>query len=161
MAADARWLKIKTFWQGLTRDKRDRVLGLLFIIAVAFIWVCISKSIPSDGTLNPHRNASHDFHTPFCMYPGFAGTGILPCPRPRGRGPQSFPADIHRQFPLHRVSAYLCPREAAHLWAEGQASSCSKSSAWLVCTMTTLSVLLSCLLSVSGRMKSPVNLARL
>ena len=53
MAADARWLKVQSFWQGLTRDKRDRVLGLLFIIAVAFIWVCISKGIPSVRNTTP------------------------------------------------------------------------------------------------------------
>ena len=39
MAADARWLKLKLRWQSMSREKQDRALGLLFIIAVAFIWV--------------------------------------------------------------------------------------------------------------------------
>ncbi len=39
MAADARWLKLKLLWQNMSREKQGRALGLLFIIAVAFIWV--------------------------------------------------------------------------------------------------------------------------
>ena len=40
MAADARWLKLKLLWLNMSREKQGRTLGLLFIIAVAFIWVC-------------------------------------------------------------------------------------------------------------------------
>lgn len=39
MAADARWLKLKLSWQNMSREKQSRSLGLLFIVAVAFIWV--------------------------------------------------------------------------------------------------------------------------
>ena len=60
MAADARWLKVNSFWQGLTRDKRDRILGLLFIVAVAFIWVCISNCSLSVRSHNPFRIISYD-----------------------------------------------------------------------------------------------------
>ena len=42
MAADARWLKLQQLWQNLGREKRGRALGLIFIIAVAFIWVLLS-----------------------------------------------------------------------------------------------------------------------
>ncbi len=135
MAADARWLKVKSFWQGLTRDKRDRVLGLLFIVAVAFIWVCSSKSSKSFSQV-PHPLLHRFLRYP--MHPGFAGPGILPCPRPRGRGPQSIPADIHSKLPLHCVSSHLCPHEAAHSRAEGQASSYPKFSAFLICLITFL-----------------------
>ena len=46
MAADARWLKLKLLWQNMSREKQGRALGLLFIIAVAFIWVCPQSSHP-------------------------------------------------------------------------------------------------------------------